>query len=203
MGTHVTTRAGGLVATIGASLLRHGVCSGPARSSVPWRRRRGVSLRAMRFRVRDGRFARGQTPSGTEARGAREGRAARASRPRFDSGVKSWDGFGVSTYLLRCRDEEKEQDGVAHAPEVCSGPCETKREASGDEPDLTFELQTPNSSLRSVDFDSSKFRVNKHDSSCSTPLCPARRWHTLPSRQAGASCSAAQSSWISPRAWWT
>ena len=34
-GTHVTTRAGGLVATIRASLLRHGVCLGPARSSVP------------------------------------------------------------------------------------------------------------------------------------------------------------------------
>ena len=56
-GTHVTTRAGGLVATIRASLLRHGVCLGPARSRVPWRARRGVSLRAMRFRVRDGRFA--------------------------------------------------------------------------------------------------------------------------------------------------
>ena len=73
-GTHVTTRAGGLVATIRASLLRHGVCLGPARSRVPWRARRGVSLRAMRFRVRDGRFAEAN-PVGNRgawcARGAR------------------------------------------------------------------------------------------------------------------------------------
>jgi len=126
-GTHVTTRAGGLVATIRASLLRHGVCLGPARSSVPWRRRRGsVSVRDEISRSRWPVRARPNPVGNRGARCARGARGARVEASVRDRGRAARRNRGFPrTCCVAATRKEGERDS---RPRLSSSRRETKRE---------------------------------------------------------------------------